>query len=229
MSTSIVLNIFLLSLVISAIAYVLRIKYQHKKSYALDTPQPRVQSGSYYGGSDKSYDDIIAIRKIAPVKGYSPDVDVQKDAPSTKAAPPEINRAAKCMIFLLAKEGRQIAGYELLQTLLASGFRFGEDQLFHRQDPQDALTLCSLAAATAEGTFDLHHIGAFYARGLCVFMILGETEEINTRRFNAMLESAKQLGEELDMHILDDRRNMWAEESASRYRDRLGVREAIYS
>jgi cell division protein ZipA len=71
--------------------------------------------------------------------------------------------AESLMIFLLAKSNRQLAGYELLQAVLSAGFRFGEGGLFHRHQYPNCQgpVMCSLAAATPTGVFDLQNIGGF--------------------------------------------------------------------
>jgi cell division protein ZipA len=70
-----------------------------------------------------------------------------------KEAEPAAGTPSTVMMFLSAKENRQFAGYELLQTVLASGLRFGEGQLFHRHQFSNGQgpVMCSLAAATASG------------------------------------------------------------------------------
>ena len=129
------------------------------------------------------------------------------------------------MIFLLAKENRQLAGYELLQTLLAVGLRFGEGQLFHRHQNSNGQgpVLCSLAAATASGVFDLQNIGAFSVRGLCLFMQPSGHPAIDSERFSIMLDTAKQLSEGLDTHMLDEQRKPLSDASLKRYYQTLNI------
>jgi cell division protein ZipA len=127
------------------------------------------------------------------------------------------------VIFLLAKENRQLAGYELLQTILAAGLRFGEGQLFHRHQYPNGQgpVLCSLATATASGVFDLQNIGAFSVHGLCLFMQTSGNAAIDTERLSVMIDTAKQLSEGLDTYLLDDKRKAWSDESEARYAECL--------
>lgn len=129
------------------------------------------------------------------------------------------------MLFLLAKDNRQFAGYELLQTLLAAGLRFGEGQLFHRhQFPNgQGPVLCSLAAATESGTFDLQNIGGFSVRGLCLFMQTSANPSIDGERFAVILDTARLLSEELDGHLLDDQRKPLTNEGIARYHRLLAL------
>ncbi len=166
------------------------------------------------------HDDVIAVRKITPV---SPDIDIKEEEVTPKITNFELP-SSSIMMFLLAKQNRQIAGYELLQTLLAAGLRFGEGNLFHRHQHDNGRgpVLCSLAAATPTGVFDLQNIGAFNARGLCLFMHTCGNPTIDNDRFAIMLETAKQLSEGLDTHLLDDHRQLLNDESIARYSKLLG-------
>lgn len=123
------------------------------------------------------------------------------------------------MMFLLAKENRQFAGYDLLQALLSAGLRYGDGQLFHRHQYPNGQgpVLCSLAAATASGVFDMQNIGAFSARGLCLFMQASKNQAIDAERFAIMLDTARQLSESLDCFLLDDKRKPLSDESIEHY------------
>lgn len=159
-------------------------------------------------------------------------IETQSDArPALDSRPMEVRPVTKndpgqsIMMFLLAKENRQLAGYELLQTVLAAGLRFGEGHLFHRHQQANGQgpVLCSLAAATASGVFDLQNIGAFSVRGLCLFMHTSGNSTIDAERFAIMHETAKQLSDGLDTYLLDDMRRPLNEESLARYRRVLNI------
>ena len=90
-------------------------------------------------------DDIISVRKVdrefiseapavEPVLRPAPQPVIEKVSLFQEEQKPSIGSepTSSVMMFLLAKENRQLAGYELLQTVLAAGLRFGEGQLFHR-------------------------------------------------------------------------------------------------
>lgn len=152
----------------------------------------------------------------------APKVEVE---PSTKTDTP-----TTLMMFLLAKENRQFAGYELLQTVLAAGLRFGEGSLFHRHQYPNGQgpVLCSLAAATATGVFDLQNIGAFSVRGLCLYMHSSKNPGIDIERFAVMLETARQLSEGLDAHLLDDQRKPLTEERIARFHRLLQINQSHF-
>ncbi|KTC87894.1 MULTISPECIES: cell division protein ZipA C-terminal FtsZ-binding domain-containing protein [Legionella] len=188
---------------------------------------------------NKHFDDIIAVRKV---NSEAEPEDNHLDAlmANTKANPipnrlveenndPILHaeKGKSVMMFLLAKENRQLAGYELLQTVLAAGLRFGEGNLFHRHQYANGQgpILCSLAAATASGVFDLQNIGAFSVRGLCLFMQSSGNPSIDAERLTIMYETAKQLRDGLDTYLLDEQKKPLVEASLDRYRDLLNIRE----
>ena len=212
---SLVLNILLLIMVIVAIGRLIKTRRQQISPI---NEQPSVGEIANSG-----YDDIISVRKVHQTLGNAMDEPpkiIPEITPQVTQTPVvETGSSVSLMMFLLAKENRQLAGYELLQTVLAAGLRFGEGQLFHRhQFPNgQGPVLCSLAAATPSGTFDLQNIGGFSVRGLCLFMELSNNPAIDQERFAIMLETAKQLSEGLDTYLLDEDRKPLSEASLSRY------------
>ena len=236
---SLVLNVLLLVGVVIAIGRVMKERRKNRQT----APVP-----PFVGHVEKTnYDDIISVRKVnsdqrveQPVAQRAqqpisqpliqPAADVRKPLLNVDVdvdVDTEMDQATSIMIFLLAKDNRQLAGYELLQTLLAAGLRFGDGQLFHRHQHLNGQgpVLCSLAAATATGTFDLQNIGAFSVHGLCIFMQASGNSTIDAERFSIMLDTAKQLSEDLDTHLLDEQRKPLSDTSLQRYYRALGIHE----
>ena len=230
-SLSLIFNVLLLSTVVVTLLKRLRHRRQMtpSKEAVHEHKQPSV------GMRDEgNYDDIIAVRKIDRVHSIQnskldsdvglleyeeDDRDALHDAPQKHVSLPNIHEPASLVIFLCAKNNRQFFGYELLQTLLASGLRFGEGGLFHRHQHENGqgTVLCSLATATSTGVFDLENIGAFSVHGLCLFMHVSGNVTIDEERFTIMLETAKQLSDDLDAMLLDDERRPWSGKAQSRY------------
>ncbi len=173
---------------------------------------------------------------IAPTL-QQPKPDVQRQSPALSLTPsqPTVQAETKnpspaaetIMIFLLAKSSRQLAGYELLQAVLSAGFRFGDGGLFHRhQFPNcQGSVMCSLAAATPTGVFDLQNIGGFVVHGLCLFMQISGHREVDAERFDMMLDTARTLSDSLDTHLLDELREPLSENSIARYHQKLMLTE----
>ena len=229
---SLVLNVLLLIGVVITIGRMMKARRQNLN---MANYEPSI------GKSDITMnDDIIAVRKInsklvADEPALQPAIDPTARASYQPTMSPVLKTVSAVQVekipslgaepcpsvvmFLLAKENRQLAGYELLQTLLAVGLRFGEGHLFHRhQSPNgQGPVLCSLAAATSSGVFDLQNIGAFSVRGLCLFMQASGNSTIDAERFSIMLDTAKQLSEGLDAYLLDAERQPLSDESIQRY------------
>lgn len=170
-------------------------------------------------------DEVETRVEIRPIETRSDARPALDSRPMEARAVTKNDPGQSIMMFLLAKENRQLAGYELLQTVLAAGLRFGEGHLFHRHQQANGQgpVLCSLAAATASGVFDLQNIGAFSVRGLCLFMHTSGNSTIDAERFAIMHETAKQLSDGLDTYLLDDMRRPLNEESIARYRRVLNI------
>lgn len=176
------------------------------------------------------FDEIIAVRRVGAehdLMDKTPMLSVTEvESTQKKATPMPQSEELKhhdepltVMMFLQAKNNRMLAGYELLQTVLAAGLRFGEGNLFHRHQFSngEGPVLCSLASATATGVFDLQNIGAFSVRGLCLFMQSSGNPAIDTERFNIMLETAKQLRDDLDANLLDFQQKSFSNETEMKY------------
>ncbi|MFA5960214.1 MAG: cell division protein ZipA C-terminal FtsZ-binding domain-containing protein [Tatlockia sp.] len=235
---SLILNVLLLIGVVVAIARLMKAR-RHSLLPAKQEPS--------LGHKEMRYDDIIAVRKInydlpeescqeeAPLLDPIEDDEPQSGTDSAlceKTDSDEVVKPGKSiMMFLLAKEGRQLAGYELLQTVLAAGLRFGEGSLFHRHQHANGQgpVLCSLAAATASGVFDLQNIGAFRVRGLCLFMHASGNPTIDAERFAIMHDTAKQLSEGLDTYLLDEQRKPISEKSLTHYKQLLSIHNEAFS
>lgn len=229
---SLVLNVLLLVGVIITIGRMMKARRQN-----LNTVNYQPSIGP---ADNKSFDDIIAVRKVNSNAVVEPVIQAINQEPTIRPIDPSSSQqaarkpaspvvrdesASSLVIFLLAKENRQLAGYELLQTVLAAGLRFGEGHLFHRhQSPSgQGPVMCSLAAATPSGVFDLQNIGAFSVHGLCLFMQASGNPTIDAERFNIMLDTAKQLSEGLDTHLLDDQRQPLTDEGIQRYHRLLNL------
>lgn len=137
----------------------------------------------------------------------------------------------RLMVCLKAAKDCPYGGYELLQSLLANGFRFGEMDLFHRhqQKTGHGPILFSLAAATETGSFDLAKIGGFSCPGLSLFFYMGgQANPSNT--FNLMLETAEHLADDLGGQLLDERQQSLTPEIIKRMRDNIhGAANKLYT
>ncbi len=209
MNWSLVLNVILLLSVVAILTRML--KKKEPGILSLDEKKPFL--------NEVSTDEIISVRKVT-LEEAPPPQPAPISQPHNITALPSASSEKTLMLFLLAKPKRQLAGYEMLQTILSVGLRFGEEQLFHCHQNQNGQgpILCSLAAATPTGTFDLPNIGAFNAKGLCLFMYLSDSPVLDAERLEKMIETGQQLAEGLDTYFLDDQRKPFTNETKTRYR-----------
>lgn len=236
---SLVLNIVLFFGVIIAIARLVRLRNK------VSTQSRKATTPNIFEG-DEGNDDIISVRKLADdesddlseynikLSTVSSDdsvevedideaphttmsLDNSKASKSTPEIEPDPN--SMLMIFLVAKDEQVFAGYELLQAVLASGLRFGEGNIFHKHQNNNGqgTILFSLAAATAEGTFDLQNMGSYSVRGLCLYMHTSGNASIDSERFDLMHTTAKLLAEDLQARLLDDKQQVMDEAGVERY------------
>lgn len=232
---SLVLNIVLLIGVVFAIT---RLMLSRKKEIR---SSDNTESNSY-----NVADDIISVRKL--------DTDTRIDEIDFKLSPAnknlikenesetlqnevektisetsnfKVDFSKMIMIFLSAKENRDFAGYELLQSLLSAGLRFGEGDIFHKYQKANGqgAVLFSLAAATQTGTFDLQTMGSCKVRGLCMYMYLSGNNTIDFERFTLMYDTAKCLAEDLNANLLDDKQKSFSAASMERYRNYIHIAE----
>lgn len=221
---SLILNVLLLVGVIVAIGRLMKARRQTFNQKVQQSPV--IPQNEAY----KNFDEIIAVRKVSvrpePEESTAIPVNIQKtphipteDVYQDEPIDNRNESGQSVMLFLQAKDDRRVAGYELLQTVLAAGLRFGEGQLFHRHQQINGQgpVLFSLAAATSSGVFDLQNIGAFSAKGLCLFMQTSGNVTVDAERFEIMLATAKQLCEGLDTRLLDDKQRLFSEASMARY------------
>lgn len=232
---SLILNVLLLIGVVISIG---RLMKARRQNFNVVTTQPTLGKAE-----TKHFDDIISVRKVSTDLSSelnvpdAPVIEMAKKAPAIPVIKEEIKpelaekneSGQSLMMFLLAKENRTLAGYELLQTILAAGLRFGEGQLFHRHQHSNGQgpVLCSLASATATGVFDLQNIGAFSVRGLCLFMQSSGNATIDAERLSIMLETARQLGDDLDTHLLDEQQRPFTHESVARFCKLLNIKNTM--
>lgn len=114
-------------------------------------------------------------------------------------------------------------GYELLQALLASGFRYGEMNVFNLYDEESKRLLFSLSVSSPTHSFELSTMGGFSCSGLMMAMPL-EGRDLS-RIFDLMLNTAAQLIEDLGGELLDEQQNPINDEIVAAWRSRIKVFE----
>jgi len=212
---SVVLNIILLVGALTAIAFIIKGKQRNDNH---QTTNKDVELGNI----DTLYnDDIIAVRKS------NGDENSQAQELKAEGRDSALADGPIVIMYLVAQPGDHFVGYELLQALLSNGMRYGDMNLFHRHQEVSGKgpVLFSLANASEEGTFEIQKMGAFSAKGLCLFMHLSGNNHIDGQRFDMMLSTAKQLASDLKGLLLDENQQKITEDTIANYHQQIKPQE----
>ena len=128
-----------------------------------------------------------------------PSENEQARAPSLKRS---TQKAQVLTLYVMAPDEQILHGYELLQALLYTGLRYGEQQIFHRYQHSNNSgdVLFSVAGASKPGTFELSNMGAVSYPGLVLFMAEGVTA-FDEVALEAMFSAAEQLADDLGAEL----------------------------
>jgi cell division protein ZipA len=126
------------------------------------------------------------------------------------------------VLHVVAKDGEQIQGAELLPCLLSLNFKFGDMDIFHRHldNAGNGKVLFSMANMLKPGVFDPDNMEQFSTEGVVLFMTLPCYGDA-VMNFSTMLNSAEQLADDLDAVVLDERRTPWTEHNKHDYLRRI--------
>lgn len=163
---------------------------------------------------EDDFEDDILIEEVFEEDDILDDPLLQpKESPRENTVSEEKNnhemKGELLYIMLVARSDRPYTGYELLQALLSCGLRFGAMDLFHRYEDLNGKgkILFSVASASETGTFEINKMGAYSAKGLMMFLRLSKEKELMPA-FDSMIETARELVEDLGGEILDDERKI---------------------
>jgi len=126
------------------------------------------------------------------------------------------------VIHVVARELPGFKGPALLQSILESGLRFGDKDIFHRHESMagNGDVLFSMANAVKPGTFDLDDIDHFTTRAVSFFLLLPGPRHPK-QAFEYMVSAARKLAQELDGELRDDQRSVMTAQTIEHYRQRI--------
>jgi len=118
------------------------------------------------------------------------------------------------VINIMAREGKNIAGAELLQELSAFGFKFGAMDIFHRHvdSAGKGPVIFSLANMVKPGVFDLDSMEQFESPGVSLFMMFPCAGQAS-HNYSLMLSAAERIAEGVDGLLMDVSRNPLTEDA----------------
>ncbi|ACO79195.1 cell division protein ZipA [Azotobacter vinelandii CA] len=126
------------------------------------------------------------------------------------------------VIIVVSRDGAGFKGPALLQSILESGLRFGEKDIFHRHESLagNGEVLFSMANALKPGTFDLDDIDHFSTRAVSFFLVLPGPRHPK-QAFELMVAAARKLAQELNGELKDDQRSVMTAQTIEHYRQRI--------
>lgn len=152
---------------------------------------------------------------------------IPEPIPEPRRAPVEKVWQDVYVLNLMARPGRELEGATLLSSLLATGFKFGEMDIFHRHEDRDGHgeILFSIINMVKPGTFNPYRMEQFSTPGVSLFMQL-PLRSNTALAFEEMLRTADQLASDLDAMLTDMERSPLCEDTITRYRRELAAYEA---
>lgn len=123
------------------------------------------------------------------------------------------------IIHIMAPDGAQLAGSELLELLLRAGLRFGPMDIFHYRNSKGQLEF-SLANCVQPGTLDPDGMAEMTTPGVTLFMQLPQRADLLTS-FDHMVEMGQFLAQHLGADMLDENHSTVTPQRVEHYRERL--------
>jgi cell division protein ZipA len=151
--------------------------------------------------------------------GMNPRQKVQSESQSASSETP----AQEVLVLNVKAVGEQlILGSALLPMLLTLGFKFGDQDIFHRHVNANGKgpVLFSLANMFKPGVFDIDSLENFTTQGVSLFMILpieGDPHQV----FNMMHNAARKIADEFHGQILDGHRSVLSKQGLQQYVERI--------
>ncbi len=126
------------------------------------------------------------------------------------------------VISVVARDPEGFKGPALLQSILESGLRFGDMDIFHRHESMagNGEVLFSMANALKPGTFDLDDIDHFSTRAVSFFLGLPGPRHPK-QAFDLMVAAARKLAHELGGELKDEQRSVMTAQTIEHYRQRI--------
>lgn len=143
-----------------------------------------------------------------------------KEKPAKEASPEQQQEVL--VLNVKMPDGENIAGSALLPMLLTLGFKFGDQDIFHRHVNSNGKgpVLFSLANMFKPGNFDIDNLENFTTQGVSLFMILpieGDPHQV----FNMMHNAARKISDEFSAQIYDARRALLTKQSLQQYVEKI--------
>lgn len=126
------------------------------------------------------------------------------------------------MLHVIARDGGEFRGKDILEILLACDLRFGDMDFFHRHEHEAGRgpIQFSVANMLQPGVFDIDHMEQMRTRGLVFFLTLPGPEDME-RAFDYMLETARTVARNLGGEMLDESRSVLTQQAVEHARQQV--------
>lgn len=184
------------------------LRFPSLRRSAVEEENPFPERDPYYEELDDA--ELQALSEVSWQARRDDDVDVANLGNlNTVDAVEEEGESLVIALNVMAKAGHYFPGEEVLAALQDNDLEHGEMQIFHRY-PDGAANgrpVFSLANTVEPGTFDLNTMEALQTPGLSLFMQLPGPMDAR-KAFELMLNTGRQLAEQLGGDLCDERRNV---------------------
>lgn len=146
---------------------------------------------------------------------------VQEDRPRAQESKAPVSDKI-FTLFVMAPSGVPFRGPMLLDALEAAHLEYGDMQIFHRNEVVDGSErhLFSAANIMEPGTFDLSAMENFTTEGIVMFMQVASGADA-VHAFDAMVESAMIMADELSATVCDATRSVLTKQTISHMREEV--------
>lgn len=168
-------------------------------------------------GEDQMRIDFDNSQQMTDDLMETPEPEQKPDRPAENAPEQEV-----LVLNVKAPNEQEINGSALLPMLLTLGFKFGDQDIFHRHVNSNGKgpVLFSLANMFKPGVFDIDNLENFTTQGVSLFMILpieGDPHQV----FNMMHNAARKLADEFACQIMDGRRSVLTKQGLQQYVEKI--------
>ena len=170
---------------------------------------------------DDSINTADSSDRKEPTFGEQPSDELEAADNTPSLEQPEIETEV-IVLSVVMPQGQLMSGAALLPSLLTLGMKYGDMNIFHRHQDNagNGKVTFSLANMMNPGTFDLDNMENFATQGVSMFMTLpnaGDPFEV----YEQMLAAAKQLAQEFNAQILDDKRSVMTKQTEQHYLSKI--------
>ncbi|MEH6565502.1 MAG: cell division protein ZipA [Halopseudomonas sp.] len=149
----------------------------------------------------------------------------KEEAPAKAEAKPEqesLPVEEVLVINVVARDELGFVGSALHQSILESGLRFGDMNIFHRHESMSGNgdVLFSMANALKPGVFDLDEMDSGHVRAVSFFMGLPGPRHPK-QALDLMIAAARKLSHELGGDLKDEQRSVLTAQTIEHYRQRI--------